>query len=49
MGLEDAVASNHESATGTQAQTLVDLFSLKDRTILVSGEYATSSYGCLTT
>ena len=38
MGLEDTVASNGESATGIQPQTLIDLFSLKDRTIVVTGE-----------
>ena len=38
MGLEDTVASNGGSTTGIQAQTLMELFSLKNRTILVTGE-----------
>ena len=49
MGLEDTVASNRESAKDIQAQSLMDLFSLKGRTILVTGEYAASSTDCLAT
>ena len=48
MPLEDTVASNGEPATGIQ-QTVMDLFSLKHRTILVTGEYAASSTSGSTT
>lgn len=47
MASEDTTAGNGESATGIKVQTLMDLFSLKDHTILVTGEWAASNTGFL--
>ena len=47
MASEDTMAGNDESATGIKAQTLMDMFSLKNRTIIITGEWATSKTGFL--
>ena len=48
MTSEDAMAGKDESATGIKAEPLMDLFSPKNRTILITGKWSASKTSCLT-
>ena len=47
MGSVDTMAGNGDSATSIESQSIMDLFSLKGRTIIVTGEWNAAVTGLL--